>query len=68
MIHKRLPNGKNKIFWCECKADGIRFADHYVFSLKQFNACFYPANGKFKRNNQDKTGTVSTLTSILNKF
>ncbi len=63
--YKRLPNGKEKIHWIGNKADAFRFADHFKFSTKQLNDCFYHDAGRFNANNRDKIGKGSDLTDIL---
>lgn len=67
MKYKRLPNGSGKAHWSGKKADAIRFADYYNFTMKQLNDCFFHDKGRFNDNNRDKTGTPSDISDILRK-
>ena len=68
MEFKNLPNGSTTAHWIGSKADALRFADHFNFTMKQLNDCFCHIKGRFNDNNRDKTGTVSDISDILKKY
>jgi hypothetical protein len=67
MNYKRLPNGKGKIKWIGEKTEAMHFKEHYGFpSLKIFNQCFIPSDGKkFIKSNRSRTTLKKSFTDLL---
>jgi len=68
MMNKELPKGKQKIHWKTIKTEGIAFAKHFNFTLKDLNNCFSHNKGVFKANNRSKIWPKKEFEELLNKY